>query len=222
MRVLIVEDEARLARNIASVLREKAAFAVDIAYDGQDGLHQAQSGSYDLLILDLMLPKLGGLDILREIRRKGLRVPVLVLTARAGTDNIVEALDIGSDDYLTKPFELAELLARCRSLIRRSYDHPDPIVRLGDIEINTHSHVVAHRGRRIVLPAMEYRLLEFLAMRTGQVVSKTDILEHLYDFDAERFSNVIEVYICSLRKHFGSEIIRTLRGQGYVLEGAKP
>ncbi|MCE5280134.1 MAG: response regulator transcription factor [Planctomycetaceae bacterium] len=222
MRLLIVEDEARLARNIASVLREKAGFAVDISYDGQDGLHQARGNPYDLIILDLMLPKLDGLALLRHIRREGLRVPVLILTARSGAENVVQGLDVGSDDYLTKPFEMAELLARCRALIRRSYDRPDPVLRAGGLEIDSRSHAVKQQDAAHLLPAMEYRLLELLAMRSGQIVSKEEILDHLYDFDAERFSNVIEVYICSLRKRFGSTIIKTLRGQGYVLEDPTP
>ncbi len=222
MRVLIVEDEARLARNIASVLRETANFAVDIAGDGVDGLHLARTNPYDLIILDLMLPKLGGLEVLQHLRREGSHVAVLILTAKSGPDNVVQGLNVGSDDYLTKPFEMAELLARCRALIRRSYDRPDPVLRLGGIEINTHTRTIRCGGRNHVLPAMEYRLLELLAMRAGQVVSKEDILEHLYDFDAERFSNVIEVYVCSLRKRFGNEIIKTLRGQGYILEGQAP
>jgi len=222
MRVLIVEDEGRLARNIASVLREAASFAVDIATDGEDGLHLARTNPYDLILLDLMLPKIPGLDLLSTLRREGRRVPVLILTARDGTDDIVEGLDLGCDDYLTKPFEMAELLARCRALIRRSYDRPVPIISAGGLEIDPRRRIVRQAGEEHVLPAMEYRLLEFLAMRAGEVVSKEDILEHLYDFDAERFSNVIEVYISSLRKRFGPGLIATLRGQGYRLVETSP
>ena len=217
MRVLIIEDEDRLARNVATVLREAASFAVDIAADGQDGLHLARTNPYDLIILDLMLPKLPGLQVLSTLRSEGKRVPVLILTARDSTDDVVKGLDHGCDDYLTKPFEMAELLARCRALIRRSYEKPDPTIRAGGLEIDPRKRVVKHGGKEHVLPAMEYRLLEFLAMRAGEVVSKEEILEHLYDFDAERFSNVIEVYISSLRRRFGPELIQTLRGQGYKL-----
>lgn len=217
MRILIVEDEGRLARNIATVLREAASFAVDIAADGEDGLHLARTNPYDLIILDLMLPKIPGLELLRSLRSGGSRIPVLILTARDAKEDVVLGLDMGCDDYLTKPFEMAELVARCRALIRRSYDRPDPVIRAGSLEIDPRRHVVRCAGQEHVLPAMEYRLLEFLAMRAGDVVSKDDILEHLYDFDAERFSNVIEVYISSLRKRFGPDLIHTLRGQGYRL-----
>lgn len=222
MRILIVEDEERLARNVASVLHEAASFAVDIATDGEDGLHLARTNPYDLIILDLMLPKIAGLQVLRTLRSEGRRVPVLILTARDGTEDVVHGLDLGSDDYLTKPFEMAELLARCRALIRRSYGRPDPTIRAGGLEIDPRRRVVRQAGGEHVLPAMEYRLIEFLAMRAGEVVSKEDILEHLYDFDAERFSNVIEVYISSLRKRFGSNLIQTLRGQGYRLVESTP
>lgn len=222
MRVLIVEDEERLARNIASVLREAASFAVDIAADGEDGLHLVRTNPYDLVILDLMLPKIAGMELLSTLRSEGHRVPVLILTARDGTEDVVHGLEQGSDDYLTKPFEMAELVARCRALIRRSYGRPDPTICAGGLEIDPLRRVVSQAGRDHVLPAMEYRLLEFLAMRAGEVVSKEDILEHLYDFDAERFSNVIEVYISSLRKRFGSDLIQTSRGQGYRLVEAAP
>lgn len=217
MRVLIIEDEERLARNTASVLREVANFAVDIALDGEDGLHLARTNPYDLIILDLMLPKIPGLQVLSRLRSEERRVPVLVLTARNRTEDVVQGLDLGCDDYLTKPFEMGELVARCRALIRRSYGRPDPTIRAGGLEIDPRRRTVRQAGRDHVLPAMEYRLLEFLAMRAGEVVSKEDILEHLYDFDAERFSNVIEVYISSLRKRFGAGLIQTLRSQGYRL-----
>jgi len=222
MRILLVEDEDRLARNVALVLQEAASFAVDIAPDGEDGLHLARTNPYDMIILDLMLPKIDGLQVLRTLRSEGQRVPVLILTARDATEDVVRGLDLGCDDYLTKPFEMAELLARCRALIRRSYGRPDPIIRAGGLEIDPRHRTVRQSGVDHVLPAMEYRLLEFMAMRAGEVVSKEDILDHLYDFDAERFSNVIEVYICSLRKRFGAELIQTLRSQGYRLPENAP
>ncbi len=221
MRVLIVEDEARLARNIAKALRETASYAVDISTDGEDGRHQALSNPYDLVVLDLMLPKVGGLEILRDLRRRGNRVPVLILTARDSAQDIVQGLDTGSDDYMTKPFDMGEFLARCRALVRRTYDRPDPVVRVGELAVDISSRVVTLRGRPIPLRAMEYRLLEYLALRAGQVVSRAEILEHLYDFNAETFSNVIEVHISTLRKKLDAgspgTLIQTIRGLGYVI-----
>jgi DNA-binding response OmpR family regulator len=221
MRALIIEDEARLARNIAKALRETASYAVDTSTDGEDGLHQALSNPYDLIVLDLMLPKVNGLDILKNLRRQGNRVPVLILTAKDTTEDIIQGLDCGSDDYMTKPFEIGEFLARCRALVRRTYDRPNPIVRVGDLSVDISSRTVTLDGQTIPLRAMEYRLLEYLVLRAGQIVSKTEILEHLYDFNAESFSNVVEVYISALRRKLDkgakSVSIQTVRGLGYVI-----
>jgi two-component system response regulator PhoP len=219
MRVLVIEDEARLAENIARMLEERAGYAVDRAGDGQTGLELAAGDEHDLIILDLMLPDIGGMDVLRRLRRRGRRTPVLVLTARTATEDVVGALEAGSDDYLTKPFEMAELCARCKALIRRSYDRPDPVLRVGSLVIDTARRSVRLEERSFDLPAMEYALLEYLALRAGEVVSKREILEHLYDFDTERFSNVVEVYVSAIRKRFGASSIRTVRNQGYVLTG---
>ncbi len=222
MRVLIIEDEARLARNIAKALKETRSYAVDISTDGEDGRHQAFSNPYDLIVLDLMLPKVGGLEILASLRREGNRVPVLILTARDATQDIIQGLDSGCDDYMTKPFDMGEFLARCKALVRRTYDRPDPVVRVGELSVDTSSRIVTLRGRRISLRAMEYRLLEYLVLRAGQIVSKAEILEHLYDFNAESFSNVIEVHISALRRRLDTgsphALIHTVRGQGYVIE----
>lgn len=222
MRVLVVEDEARLARNIAKALREIASYAVDISADGEDGRHQALSNPYDLIILDLMLPKVSGLDILKSLRRQGCKVPVLILTAKDTTEDIIRGLDCGSDDYMTKPFEIGELLARCRALVRRTYDRPDPILRVGDLSVDVSSRTVMLGDGRISLRAMEYRLLEYLVLRAGQIVSKTEILEHLFDFGAESFSNVVEVHVSALRRKLntGSQRvgIHTVRGLGYVIQ----
>ena len=219
MRVLIVEDEVRLARNIAKALKETTSFAVDISTDGEDGQHQALSNPYDLIVLDLMLPKVGGLDILARLRRDGDRVPVLVLTARDTTDDIIKGLNLGSDDYLTKPFDMGELIARCQALVRRNYDRPDPVVSVGMLSVDTSTHVVTFQGQAVALPAMEYRLLEYLALRAGQLVTKEEIVQHLYDFKAEKFSNVVEVYISALRRKLDPgppyRLIHTVRGQGY-------
>jgi DNA-binding response OmpR family regulator len=226
MRILIVEDERRLAENIAEMLREQASYAVDISLDGEDGLHMALTNPYDLVVLDLLLPKVDGLAVLRRLRDKGVRTPVLVLTARHTPDDIVKGLDMGCDDYLTKPFEMAELLARCRALIRRSHGVSAPVIVIGDLAVNTASGQVSLRGKPVLLHAMEYRLLEYLAMRAGEIVSKTDILEHLYDFDCERFSNVVEVYVSNLRRKLDPgaphRLIHTLRGQGYLLGESAP
>lgn len=224
MRVLIVEDEIRLARNVAKALRETASFAVDISNDGEDGLHQALVNPYDLIVLDLMLPKVSGLDILARLRRAGNRVPVLILTARDTANDIIKGLNTGSDDYLTKPFDMGELIARCQALIRRHYDRPDPTLKVGELSVDTASRAVTFKGRPIGLPAMEYRLLEYLVLRAGQVVTKEEIVEHLYDFNAENFSNVVEVYISALRKKLDPgpphHLIHTMRGQGYLVGDA--
>jgi DNA-binding response OmpR family regulator len=219
MRVLVVEDEPRLARNVARMLEERAGYAVDRVLDGVSALERALEQDYDLILLDLMLPGLDGLEVLRRLRSAGRRTPVLVLTARSGTADVVQALEGGSDDYLTKPFEMAELCARCKALIRRAYDRPDPLVRIGAITLDTARRSVTHKERTITLPAMEYAVLEYLALRAGEVVSKDDIIEHLYDLESERFSNVIEVYVSTLRRRLGNSIIRTVRNQGYVLTG---
>ncbi len=223
MRVLIIEDELRLAENVARTLRETAGYAVDVAADGQEGLFLAESNAYDAVLLDLMLPKLDGMQVLKRIRESGQHTPVLVLTARDDKESVVALLNAGADDYLTKPFDLGELLARTKALIRRGKGQPSPVLTIGDLQLNTVDRSVQRAGRPITLTAMEYRVLEYLAHRPRAVVSKTELLEHLYDYNWEKFSNVIEVYISGLRRKLdhGSEqpLIRTLRGQGYVLQG---
>lgn len=227
MRVLVVEDEPRLAANVARSLRESAGYAVDVAADGEQGLYlagSAEAGGYDLIVLDLMLPRVGGLELLRRHRAAGARTPVLVLSARDDKDSVVELLNAGADDYVAKPFDLGELLARSKALIRRGKGHGHPVLREGDLEVHTVERRVCRGGREISLAPMEYRVLEYLAHRPRAVVSKTELLEHLYDFNWEKFSNVIEVYISGLRRKlddpFAVKLIHTLRGQGYVLRGA--
>jgi two-component system response regulator PhoP len=223
VRVLIVEDEPRLAENVARSLRENASYAVDTAADGEEGLFLAESNAYDAVLLDLMLPKLDGLQLLTRLRQSGQRTPVLILTARDDKESIVALLNAGADDYLTKPFDLGELLARTKALVRRGKGQPSPLLTIGDLQVNTVDRSVQRGGRAILLTAMEYRVLEYLAHRPGAVVSKTELLEHLYDYNWEKFSNVIEVYISGLRRKLddGSDrtLIRTLRGQGYILQG---
>lgn len=225
MRVLIIEDEVKIARNITRVLDEEYSWAVDICTDGEDGRHMAVTNPYDLIILDLGLPKIGGIEILKELRTRGMTTPVLILTARDDTHDIIDGLETGSDDYMVKPFDMRELIARCKALVRRSYGRAATVIEIGDISVNTTKHQVMVRGRMIQLSAMEYRLLEYLAMRANEVVSKADITEHLYSSYSENFSNVVEVYISSLRKKLGSgpnrEVIHTLRNQGYVLRDPK-
>src|SRR5271165_3178280 len=213
MRVLIIEDERRLAENIARSLRESAGYAVDVAFDGEEGLFMAESNPYDLVILDLMLPKLDGLSVLQRMRGDGSGVPVLVLTARDEKESIVSLLNAGADDYVAKPFDLGELLARAKALIRRGKGQSAAVLKVGDLEINTADLTVRRNGKLVTLTAMEYRVLEYLAHRPGAVVSKTELLEHLYDFNWERFSNVIEVYISGLRRKLeddDTKLIHTL------------
>jgi DNA-binding response OmpR family regulator len=222
VRVLIVEDEQRLAANVSRSLQESAGYATDCAADGAEGLYLAQSNPYDLIILDLMLPKLDGQGVLRQIRQTGSKVPVLVLTARDDKDTVVRVLNAGADDYVCKPFDLGELIARAKALIRRGKGEGSVVLRVGDVEINTSDRVVQLAGRTVALTGMEYRVVEYLAHRRGAVVTKTELLEHLYDFNWERFSNVIEVYISGLRRKLENgrrrKIIHTIRGHGYMLK----
>jgi len=222
MRVLIIEDEKRLAKNIEQILVENEKYAVDCSYDGVDGLHMALGASYDLVVLDLRLPGKHGLDVLREIRKQGNTTPVLLLTACDTPSEIVQGLDCGGDDYLTKPFDMGELVARCKALIRRSYGKADPVLKVGHVTVDTSLRKVTVDQETVTLTPMEYHTLVYLAMRSGRVVSKEELLEHLYDFNWERFSNVVEVYISSLRKKLDPQkkygLIKTLRGQGYLLE----
>jgi DNA-binding response OmpR family regulator len=221
MRVLVVEDEQRLAENVKQMLRENISCAVDVAFDGEEGLFLAESNSYDLLVLDLMLPKLNGLKLVRQFRQHGNKTPVLVVTARDEKDSIVGLLNAGADDYIVKPFDMGELIARSKALIRRGKGEHSPVIRVGDLELHSVLRVVKRAGQPVVLTAMEYRVLEYLAHRHGAVVSKTELLEHLYDYNWEKFSNVIEVYISGLRRKIDSgsplKLIHTSRGFGYSL-----
>jgi len=221
MRVLVVEDEERLAQNVAAILRNNTLCAVDIAPDGEEGLFMAGGNSYDLLVLDLMLPKLSGLEVLTRLRGDDRNTPVLILTARDEKEVVIKLLNAGADDYLTKPFDLGEFVARCKALLRRGKGEASPVIHAGSLEVNTVTRNVQVHGKRIVLTAMEYRVLEYLAMRRGALVSKEELLEHLYDYNWEKFGNVIEVYISGLRRKIegvaGEKLIQTVRGLGYTL-----
>lgn len=221
MRILLVEDYAPLRKSTAQGL-EEAGFAVDAAADGEEGLWYAKSNDYDVIILDLMLPGIDGLTILKRLREAGSTVHVLILTARDTLEDRVKGLNVGADDYLVKPFAFAELLARVRALVRRRYETKNPAIRIGDLEIDTAGRMVRRAGETIELTAREYALLEFLAMRAGELVSRTDIWEHVYDFHSSAQSNVVDVYIGYLRHKIEREgrprLIHTRRGQGYVLE----
>jgi DNA-binding response OmpR family regulator len=221
MHVLVIEDEQRLAENLAKALSKNAGFVVDIALDGNDGLHLASSGVFDAIILDLMLPGMSGGDILTALRSTGHKTPVLVLTAKEDKDSVIGLLNSGADDYLAKPFDLGELLARVKALIRRSNGQASSSLVVGDLVLNLNARAAARSGKRVDLTPMEYRTLEYLMMRQGSVVSKEELLEHLYDYNWEKFSNVIERYISSLRRKIDSNgperLIHTLRGHGYVM-----
>lgn len=220
VRVLIIEDEKRLAGNIARSLRESAGYAVDCAHDGEEGLYMAESNPYDLVVLDLMLPRIEGLSVLERMRTARNPSPVLILTARDDRESVIALLNAGADDYVTKPFDLGELIARAKALIRRGKGHSSAVLKVRDVEIDTASRRVVRHGKTLPLSAMEYRVMEYLAHRQNAIVSKTELSEHLYDFNWERFSNVIEVYISGLRRKLGDkngDLIETLRGQGYRL-----
>jgi two-component system response regulator PhoP len=221
MHVLVVEDEVRLAQNLAKALSKNAGFVVDVAPDGNDGLHLASSGAFDAIILDLMLPGISGNELLARLRAAGNKTPVLVLTAKEDKASIIGLLDSGADDYLPKPFDLGELLARVKALIRRSKGQASSSIALGDLVLNINSRSAARSGAQVELTPMEYRTLEYLMMHQGVVVSKEELLEHLYDYNWEKFSNVIEVYISAIRRkvdtNASERLIHTLRGHGYVL-----
>ena len=220
MRILLVEDESRVAGFIAKGLREQA-YAVDIARDGAQALYQAAINEYDLVILDILLPVKDGHTVCRELRASGFRAPVLMLTARDAVDDRVSGLDSGADDYLTKPFDFKELLARLRALLRRSGVLRPPVARVDDLTLNTASHAVARAGKPVNLTAKEYALLEYLVLNEDRVVGREQIAQHVWEESFDPFSNVIDVYVKRLRDKldtgFGRRLIHTRRGEGYIL-----
>lgn len=218
MRLLIVEDEKRLALSLAKGLTAEG-FAVDVVHDGVDGLHRATEGTYDLVILDIMLPGMNGYRICAALRAAGHDVPILMLTAKDGEYDEAEGLDTGADDYLTKPFSYVVLVARVKALLRRrSAAGPSPVHVVGDLRLDTAARRVFLAGEEATLTAKEFAVLEQLVVRAGEVVSKADILEHVWDFAYDGDPNIVEVYISALRRKLGAALIRTVRGAGYRLE----
>ncbi|ADR18056.1 response regulator transcription factor [Calditerrivibrio nitroreducens] len=221
MRILIVEDEKTLANLIKKGFEEEG-FAVDIAYDGEDGLFFAQNYSYDCIVLDIMLPVIDGLTILKKLRKQNNTTPVIMLTAKDTVKDKVLGLDSGSDDYLTKPFSFEELLSRTKAVIRRKYEISSPIIKVDNLEIDTAKKTVKRANQPIELSAKEYALLEYLAANKNKVLSRTMIIEHIYNEEFDFDSNVIDVFINRIRnkidKNFDKKLVHTIRGMGYALK----
>jgi len=220
MRILLIEDEKNLANIIKKGLQEEG-YSVDVAYDGEEGLYMAENLPADVIVLDIMLPKLDGLAILKTIRKKGIKTPVILLTAKDAVLDKIKGLDTGADDYLTKPFEFGELLARIRALFRRIGEQKSPVIIIDDLEINTASHKVKRAGKKIDLSPREYAILEYLAYNKDRVLTRIEITEHIYDESFDLDSNIVDVYINYLRtkidKDSEKKLIHTIRGTGYML-----
>ena len=225
MRILFVEDSSRLRQSVGTGLK-KAGYAVDVSGDGQEGLWYAESNDYDVIILDWMLPGLDGMSILGKLRERGRNAPVLMFTAKDAVQDRIQGLQSGADDYLVKPFAFEELLARVQSLARRGYGARRSQVAVGDLRIDMVSKTASRKGRPIDLAPREYRLLEYLALRRGEVVSRSEIEEHIYDERVDPMSNVVDSTVCGLRKKIDTRgaapLIHTRRGMGYVLGEMKP
>lgn len=221
MRILLVEDEPRMANVIAKGLREQT-YAVDVAADSDVGLYQSSVNDYDLIILDVLLPNRDGFEVCRELRARGDATPVLMLTARAAVDDRLTGFDAGADDYLTKPFSFRELVARIRALLRRDAQLRPDVFEIGDLIVDSASHRVSRASRDVQLTAKEYALLEYLARRAGQLVSRAEIAAHVWDDSFDPFSNTIEVYVNRLRKKIDEshsrKLLHTRRGEGYILD----
>jgi two-component system, OmpR family, response regulator len=216
MRLLVVEDEPALRRTLEKTLREEG-YAVDSASDGEEGFYKAQEWTYDAVILDVMLPGLNGWELLQQLRRTK-KTPVIMLTARDSFADRIHGLDLGCDDYLVKPFHLPELLARLRALIRRSAGESNPIIQIGEVAINTAQRTIQFQQEAVELTAREYSLVEMLALRRGNVVTRTELYDHLFAEDEESLSNLLDVHVCNVRKKLGKDFITTRRGHGYVIE----
>ncbi len=216
MRILLVEDEPDISRQLRAALGD-AGYVVDIAPDGEEGQFLGETEPYDAVILDLGLPKVDGVSVLERWRRAGLSTPVLILTARGGWSDKVAGFDAGADDYLTKPFHTEELLARLRALLRRAAGHAQPMLTCGDLRLDPKAARATVNGEPLRLTSLEYRLLHYMMMHGDRVISRTELVEHLYDQDFDRDSNTIEVFIGRLRKKVGPERVETVRGLGYRL-----
>jgi two-component system OmpR family response regulator len=219
MRILVIEDEPQLTLALERAL-EGAGFAVDTAYDGENGWHLGDTESYDAVILDLGLPKIDGITVLGRWREAGRAMPVMVLTARARWAEKAQALNAGADDYVTKPFEMEEVVTRIRALIRRAAGHASPEIACGPLRIDTNGGRVSRDGMPISLTAQEFRILSYLAHHQGRVISRAELVEHVYDRDADPDSNVLDVLVARIRRKLGVEVIHTLRGQGWRMEAA--
>jgi len=229
MRVLLIEDEHRVAENVAAALREVPGYAVDLAYDGEEGAYLAETGEYDLAVVDLMLPGISGATVLKRLRAIGRKTPVLILTAVTTKASIVELLNAGADDYLGKPFDLGELIARAKALIRRGQGVSHPILRIGDLVVDTIEKTVTRDGFEIDLSPTEYRIMEYMSHRPRSVISKQTLLEHLYDYNWAHHSNVIEAHVSNLRRKLNRSTqsstfqwLETMRGRGYRLLASAP
>lgn len=220
MRVLIVEDERRLSNVVKKGLVEEG-FAVDQAFDGEEGLYLAESESYDLIILDLMLPKIDGLKVCSKLRRKKIKTPILMLTAKIRVEDKVEGLEVGADDYLIKPFAFSELKARMQALIRRSHNEAEPVLKIADLEVDPIRHEVKRNNKNIILTPKEFAILEYLTRHKDQVVTRTQITEHVWDYNFDALSNVVDVFITTLRRKinngFKNKLIHTIHGVGYKI-----
>ncbi len=220
MRVLVVEDEPELRSLIAQALRENG-YAVDDAPDGREGLYKATTWEYDAIVLDLMLPQISGLELLRALRKTH-RTPVLILSARDGMSDRVRGLDDGADDYLVKPFGLPELFARLRALIRRSAGRSDSVIAIGDVEVDLRTRTVSRGAAAVPLTAREYALVELLSLHKGELITRTQIYDHLFDENDDSMSNLVEVHVSNIRKKLGKDFIETRRGQGYIVGATQP
>ncbi|HEY9094061.1 MAG TPA: response regulator transcription factor [Candidatus Cryosericum sp.] len=218
MHILVVEDQRDVAENIRKYL-ETESYSVDLAFDGESGLHQALLEDYALVVLDLNLPRMDGLEVCRRLRTAGRSMPILMLTARIGHQNAVAGLDSGADDYLTKPFDLEELLARMRALLRRGGESRSPLIVVGGITIDTNTHEVRRDGKLVALAPREYALLEFLALNRGVAKTRLEIIELVWgEYDELMFSQTVDVHVAYLRRKLGKDIVRTVPGKGYMME----